>query len=49
MLKSYAGEKIMHIMKKTVAEFVSADSIILHGLLFLDLPLVISDGVLDWP
>lgn len=46
MLKSYAGEKIMHAMNKTVVECVSAESSILHY--FLVLLLVISDGVLDW-
>ena len=49
MLKSYAGEEITQIMKKTVVEFVSVESIVYHYLLFLDMPLMMSDGVLVWP
>ena len=46
MLKSYAREKIIVIMKKTVVELVSVESSIYHCLIFLDLPLVMSDGIL---
>ena len=46
MLKSYAEEKTMQVMKKTVVEFVWVESSIYHCLLFLDPPLVISVGVL---
>ena len=44
MLKSYAGEKIIQIMKKTMVEFVSVVSSVYHCLLFQDPPLVMSDG-----
>ena len=36
----------MQIMKKTMMEFMSVESSVYHYLLFLDLPLVMSDGVL---
>ena len=36
----------MQIMKKTVVEFISAESSVCHCFLFLYLPLVMSDGVL---
>ena len=48
MLTSYAGEKISQIMKKTMVDFLSvASSIYQFGFFFkfLDLPLVMSDGV----
>ena len=48
MLKSYAGEKITQVMK-TVVEFISVESRVYYCLLFLDLPLVMSDSVLVWP
>ena len=44
MLKSYAGEKILHIMKKTVVEFISVASSTYHYFLFLYIPVVMSDG-----
>ena len=49
MLKSYAGQKMKQIMKETVVEFISVVSSVYHCLLFLDPPLVMSDGVLVWP
>ena len=49
MLKSYSGEKIMQIMKKTAMEFIFIESSVYHCLLFLDLPLVMSEGVPVWP
>ena len=48
-VKNYAGEKITQIMKKTMVWFVSIESSVYHCLLFLDPPLVMSDGVLLWP
>ena len=48
-VKNYAGEKITQIMKKTMVWFVSTESSVYHCLLFLDPPLVMSDGVLLWP
>ena len=48
MLKSYAGEKITPIMKKTVVEFISVESRVYHCLLFLNLPLLVSYGVPVW-
>ena len=44
MLKSYAGKKILQIMEKTMVDFVLIASSIYHCFLFLDLPLVMSDG-----
>ena len=38
--------KITQIMKKTTVEFISEEFNVYHCLLFLDLPLVLSDGVL---
>ena len=49
MLKSYAEENIMQIMCKTMVEFILVESSVFLCLLFLDLPLVISHGVLFWP
>ena len=49
MVKGYAGEKIMQIMKKTTVEFISVESSVYHYLLFQDPSLVMSDGVLVWP
>ena len=46
MLKSYAREKIMQTLKKTIVGFISAESSVCHCLLFLDQPLVMSDGIL---
>ena len=43
MLKSYAGKKILLIMKKTTVDFVSVASDIYHWFFFLDLSLVMSD------
>ena len=48
MLKSYAGEKIIQIIKKTMVEFISVESSVFHCLLFQDLLLVMSDVVLVW-
>ena len=48
-LKTHAGEEITKIMKKNVMEFTSVESRVYHCLLFLDPPLVMSDGVLVWP
>ena len=39
----------MQIMKKTAVQFTSLGSSFYHCLLFLDLPLVMSDGVPGWP
>ena len=45
MFKSYAGEKIMPIMKKNKVGFVSAESsVFAYCLLLLDLSLVMSAG-----
>ena len=49
MLASYVGKKIIQITKKTAVEFVSVESRVYHCLLFVDVPLVMSDGVLVWP
>ena len=49
MLKNYAGEEITQIMRKTALEFMSVESSVYHCLLFLDLPLVMSDDVLVCP
>ena len=46
MLKSYAVEKIMQIMKKSMVEFISAESSVY---LFLDPHLVMSGGVQSGP
>ena len=41
-------EKITQVMKKTAVEFVLVESSVYHCFLFLDLPLVMLDGVLVW-
>ena len=46
MLKSYAREEITQIMRKTMVEFLSAESSICHCFPFLYPPLAMSDGVL---
>ena len=43
MLKSYAGEKMSQIMEKTTVDFILVASSIYYPLLFLDLPVVMSD------
>ena len=46
---SYAGKKILQIKDKTMMDFFSLASGIYHCFFFLNLPLVMSDGVLVWP
>ena len=46
MLKSYAGKKIMQTLKKTAVELVSVECSVYHCLLFVDLLLVMPDGIL---
>ena len=42
-------EKKMQIRKKTTMEFISVEFSVYHCLLFLNLPLVMSDDVPVWP
>ena len=49
MLKSYAGGKITEIMKKIMVELISAESSLCHCLFFLDLLLVMLDGIIVLP